>query len=470
MAYFKITKNSEGKLVAKVQISGKEPGTGKTKLYVKRFYNTDNLSEAKFRKQVDLLAAQLEREINIAYQNSEQIYTKVLTFSELMSEWKATVKANQSLNYYMRVCETEKRFTAFLKERKLDDKPISDIRVRDIQLFLNSFSEYKKNGNMYRLKKDFPKTVSMRELADKKIIDRNASYNLRRKGTNIGIGVAKRICEYCNINLEEYFEEAENTRPYSQETIKGYRRVLRTLFNEAVRYEWITKNPVCSTKIGAGNNNAFLRAVEEKEVFSIAETKDFLQKLDELGDEFINKKTVLKIMLLTGVRSAEMLGLKWSDVDFKKKVIKVRRNRLYASSVGIYEKAPKTKTSLRDIPMPDALVYDLKRYYDWFKLADDDFEYNRSDYYLAVNIYREPLGAGTIAKWLERFEIQNGFKHVSCHGLRHTYCSMLLSQNVPIQTVSKYMGHSDSTITLQVYSHFLPDTAEKVVTALNNIL
>ena len=120
--------------------------------------------------------------------------------------------------------------------------------------------------------------------------------------------------------------------------------------------------------------------------------------------------------------------------------------------------------------MPDALVYDLKRYYDWFKLADDDFEYNRSDYYLAVNIYREPLGAGTIAKWLERFEIQNGFKHVSCHGLRHTYCSMLLSQNVPIQTVSKYMGHSDSTITLQVYSHFLPDTAEKVVTALNNIL
>lgn len=67
MAYFKITKNSEGMLVAKVQISGKEPGTGKTKLYVKRFYNTDNLSEAKFRKQVDLLAAQLEREINIAY-------------------------------------------------------------------------------------------------------------------------------------------------------------------------------------------------------------------------------------------------------------------------------------------------------------------------------------------------------------------------------------------------------------------
>lgn len=49
------------------------------------------------------------------------------------------------------------------------------------------------------------------------------------------------------------------------------------------------------------------------------------------------------------------------------------------------------------------------------------------------------------------------------------YCSLLLSQNVPIQTVSKYMGHSDSTVILEVYSHFIPDTQEKAVFALNNL-
>ena len=59
--------------------------------------------------------------------------------------------------------------------------------------------------------------------------------------------------------------------------------------------------------------------------------------------------------------------------------------------------------------------------------------------------------------------------YISCHGLRHTYCSILLSQNVPIQTVSRYMGHSDSTVTLQVYAHFIPDTQEKVVNAINLI-
>ena len=46
---------------------------------------------------------------------------------------------------------------------------------------------------------------------------------------------------------------------------------------------------------------------------------------------------------------------------------------------------------------------------------------------------------------------------------------VILSQNVPIQTVSKYLGHSDSTITLEVYSHFIPDTQEKAVFALNNL-
>ena len=101
--------------------------------------------------------------------------------------------------------------------------------------------------------------------------------------------------------------------------------------------------------------------------------------------------------------------------------------------------------------------------------ADDEFESKLDAYYVAVNVYREPECSTSIGGWLNRFEKRNGFKLVSCHGLRHTYCSMLLSQNVPIQTVTKYMGHSDSTVTLQVYSHFIADTQERAINALNSI-
>ena len=85
------------------------------------------------------------------------------------------------------------------------------------------------------------------------------------------------------------------------------------------------------------------------------------------------------------------------------------------------------------------------------------------------SFYKLPLYPHTIAHILTKLKTKYGVKHVSCHGLRHTYCSLLLSQNVPIQTVSKYIGHSDSTVTLEVYSQFIPDTQEKVVFALNNI-
>ena len=212
-----------------------------------------------------------------------------------------------------------------------------------------------------KVKKDFPKTVNFRELAREHIITRCTSYGMRRKGNSIEKQRALAICEHCNIAFDEYFEEVPNEKKYAAETIKGYRRVLRTLFNEAVRYEWIVKNPVCSTKIGAGSSNTSLRAVPEKEVFSFAETREFIARLNELPPEDIYKKIPIKLMLLMGMRTAEVCGLRWSDNDFAKKVIHVKRNRLYSKEFGIYEKEPKTATSLRDIPMPDALIDDLIR-------------------------------------------------------------------------------------------------------------
>ncbi len=472
MAYFKITANKKGELQAKIQVSGKDLSTGKNKVFVKRVYNTDGLTEAKFRKQVEKLSIEYEEDVANAYQEeTTMLRSTVLTFSELMTEWKANIKANLSINYYERADTVDKLFTAFLKERHLDDKPISAITVRDVQMFLNSFSQKGYAGTpTVKMKKDFPKDVNFRELAREQIITRCSSYGMRHNGNSIEKKSAMAICERYGLDYNEYFQETTETKPYAVETIKGYRRVLRTLFNEAVRYEWIVKNPVCATKVGAGSSNASLRPVAEKEVFSFKEAREFLKRLDEVPDEFIYKRTIFKFMLLTGVRTAEMCGLRWSDIDFTNKVVHIKRNRLYSKEIGVYEKEPKTETSERDIPLTDALIDDLIIYMEWFRIADDRFDERLEDFYIAVNLYRMPVFPHSIGGWLKAYEKQWNMKRVSCHGLRHTYCSLLLSQNVPIQTVSKYMGHSDSTVTLKVYSHFIPDTQDKAINALNNLI
>lgn len=472
MAYFKIEKNKKGELQAKIQVSGKDPLTDKNKIFVKRIYNENGLTEAKFHKQVEKIAIEFEDEVAKAY-GTAQILTnsqRVLSFAELMTEWQATIKADLSMNYYARAKDTGERFNAFLQQRHLDKKPISAITVRDVQMFLNSFAQqgYETKPTA-RLKKALPAKVNFRELDRQGIINRCVSYGMNRKGKRILVERAKAICKFYKLNFDVYFDAKPEHRQYAVETVKGHRRILRALFNEAVRYEWITKNPVCGTKVGAGNSNTSLRPIGEKEVFTFKEAREFMEHLKTIPEGDMNVRMPIEIMLLTGMRRAEVCGLRWSNVDFEKKVIHVKQNRLYLPKVGTYEKAPKTKTSERDIPMPDALVEDMTSYMRWFRIADDDFDNKLDQYYVASNIYRQPISPNSLGQQLRRLEEKWGMRQVSCHGLRHTYCSLLLSQNVPIQTVSRYMGHSDSTITLQVYSHFIPDTQGIAINALNKI-
>lgn len=128
----------------------------------------------------------------------------------------------------------------------------------------------------------------------------------------------------------------------------------------------------------------------------------------------------------------------------------------------------KTKTLVRDIPLSDALIRDLKEYYEWFKMTDKDFDKRLDEYYISSTIYREVAAVDTPYRWLKKFLADHNFKHLGCHDLRHTYCSILLSQNVPIQTVSKYMGNSDSTITLKIYTHYA-NHADNSIETLNEI-
>ena len=112
-----------------------------------------------------------------------------------MKEWQANIKANLSISYYLRAQEVGRKFNAFLIEQHLDDKPISVITVRDVQMFLNSFAQkgYQTIPTV-KVKKDFPKTVNFRELAREHIITRCSSYGLRRKGNSIEKETAIAIC------------------------------------------------------------------------------------------------------------------------------------------------------------------------------------------------------------------------------------------------------------------------------------
>ena len=471
MAHIDISQTKKGVLQAKIQVYGKDPITRKPKLFTHRVYNEDGLTESKFKKYVDKIAIEYEEKTKEDFKNGiVESRKKILTFSELMTEWKASVLNNLSVAYYKRICDVEKRFEVFLTECHLVHRPISEITVRDVQLFLNGFMQKRiETTGKAILMRPLPECVNFRELGRQNIISRTSLYNMNNCGAKIMVEKAMAICNFYKIPFDDYFQQEQIEKTYALETIKGYRRILRALFNEAVRYEWIPKNPVCGTKIVTGNNNSSLTPVTEKEVYSFRECQEVFKLLEELPKDLIYRRVPVKFMLLTGVRTCELHGLKWSKFDFVRKVVRIDRNRMYVPEFGTFEKGTKSATSERDIPLTDSLIAELKEYMDWFRLADSDFDSKLDEYYFAVNIYREPEGTGSLNSWLKNFQKKNGLKKVTCHGLRHTYCSIMLSKNVPVNTVSKYMGHSDSTITLKVYAHFIPDTVGSALDVLEKL-
>ena len=141
MAYCSITKNRRGELVAKLQASGKDPKTGENKVYSKRVYNENQLTEAKFRRYAEKLGVEFEMEVRAAYEaGTEQIRSRIYTFSELMAEWTESIKQNLSFTYYKKAKKTGQLFNTFLEERRLAKSPVTEIKVRDVQQFLNLFS------------------------------------------------------------------------------------------------------------------------------------------------------------------------------------------------------------------------------------------------------------------------------------------------------------------------------------------
>ena len=465
MAHWHIETKKNGMIAGKIQVSGKDFETGKHRLFCKRIYNVNGLTLAKFKKVVEYEAINYETEIRCARSLFEKNRKRILTFKELAEEWLHFLKENLSFNYYTRAKETIKLFNDYLTKRGLTQKEISEITVRDAQLFFNDCSVRTiKRREVVRLKKNLPENIKFRALERERILTRSASYGLKHKGNNILKEKALKLCELYGLQFEEYFQENMPVKKYSVETIKGHRRILRTIFNEAVRYDWIAKNPISATKIGGSYMKGCLRVIGEKEVFSLSEMKLFLQALDDLSEGKIYQKISFKIMLLTGLRLSELCGLKWEDVDFEKSLLHIRRNRIHGNGIGIYEKEPKTQKSKRVIPLPKQLILELQEYYNWLLIQCG--EDNMCPYLIVNNIF-EPVHPRTVSVWLREIENKHGFKQVSCHGLRHTYCSFLLSNNVPLQTVSRYMGHSDSSVTLKVYSHFIRETQNQALDALN---
>ena len=166
-----------------------------------------------------------------------------------------------------------------------------------------------------------------------------------------------------------------------------------------------------------------------------------------------------------GLRRGEMLALRWDDIDFKTNTIKVRSNMVNGEN-GIIIKAPKSEAGIRDIKVGDEVMAELRKArLQYMEDALTSPHFQNLNFVIRQEDGSPMLPDSMTRKW-SRFLKDNDLPHIRLHDLRHSNATALIQAGVNPRVVQQRLGHSDVNITLNTYTHVLPemdiDAAEKL--------
>jgi len=201
-------------------------------------------------------------------------------------------------------------------------------------------------------------------------------------------------------------------------------------------------------------------------------TKDEARLLLDTSRASSDRLEALYVLALsTGMRQGELLALKWDDLDFERGILRVRRT-LTKVGKSFTTGEPKTKKSRRVIRLTTGATDALRRHLT-AQLAE--IERMGSLYQPGGFVFASTTGSILDPSHLRSRSLKPLLKAaklrpVRFHDLRHTCATLLLSQNINPKIVSEMLGHASVAITLDIYSHIMPDMQEKAVEALEKML
>ncbi|NSL68290.1 site-specific integrase [Bacillus toyonensis] len=178
--------------------------------------------------------------------------------------------------------------------------------------------------------------------------------------------------------------------------------------------------------------------------------------------------TAYLIAIFTGMRKGEILGLRWKDVDFDKKIIYVRQ--IFDAASKEFKIGAKTSAGVRSIHIPENLIVQLKK--ELKRVLENKIKqgegYNDNDLVICTK-FGNPIDGPTLSKRFKKHVERIGLPVIRFHDLRHTHVTMLIQQNVNVKVISERVGHSSIQITLNQYSHVLPSMQQEVANKLDNL-
>lgn len=246
---------------------------------------------------------------------------------------------------------------------------------------------------------------------------------------------------------------------YKTSTIYQTRIAMYCMFSDAVENDVMSKNPVTkAVKYNIGKEPKEVRAL------TVDEQRKFLGTAKDCSNY-----NQYAFVLQTGLRTGEMIGLKWSDIDFEKKVVHIQRSMEYRYSVGEWRIGePKSKSGYRDVPLTEEAIRILKAQKEKLKtLKVINMEFSE---FVFLNRNGEPTKNSAYDTALLKLCDKAGIERFSMHVLRHTYATRAIEGNIRPKTLQVILGHSNVGITMNLYVHVTKDEKSKEVERIQKSL
>lgn len=416
-----------------------------------------------------MTSKQIEKEVNrqaVLFEEkclSGQVLDENIRFSEFAELWIKDRKKDLRPRTIARYESMLPRINQAIGHLKL-----SKIQPPHLRAFYNNLAEggirldtkYKCNIDLDKYLKDNKMTTA--KLSRVSGISNTTIISIR-KGNNVTAVNAEKLSNALNMPLNSLFTPVGGMdKTLSGKTILHHHRLISAILHTAVQWGVLFSNPCDRTQPPKA---------EEKEAKYIDEVQSetLLNLLDNEKVDFTHR-TIIRLLLFTGLRRGEVLGLKWCDVDFANSTLTVERTLQYLPDKGIFEGKTKTKSSERTMKLPQIAVEDLRQHrvkqLEQKLMVGDRWQ---DKGYIFTNTEGEPLKPDSVSSWFSKFINAHPEKlpPITLHSLRHTNATIQIAIGVPITTVSKRLGHTNTSTTGRIYAHAIKSADDNSAEMLN---
>lgn len=280
------------------------------------------------------------------------------------------------------------------------------------------------------------------------------------RGNPIQEGKAAAIAQAMGKKPADVFTVKQDSDPLSDRTVLAYHRLISIVLAQAEKEMLVPYNAAAK----ATPPKATKKAPNYFQPETISEI------LKALEAEPLKWRLITHLLLVTGCRRGEIMGLKWEKVDFQKSRITIDRALIVSPSKGVYESSTKT-SDIRYLNLPRETMDLLRKYRrEQLLLQFANGDRWRHTGYVFTQDNGEHMNPDSITGWLLDFSKRHGLPHINPHAFRHTVASVLLANGTDIVTVAAQLGHASTSTTENFYAHIIEENKAKASECIADVL